>query len=394
MANDVIGGWVDNVASLEKMVAALKGAPVIGLDTEFVRETTFYPQIALMQLATRDGVWLVDPLAFEGTELNPLFEVLKDPASLKILHAAFADQECFYSSYGFTAEPVLDTAVAAALLGYGDNIGLQKLLRHVCGVNLRKGRSRVKWLQRPLSNELVQYAEQDVVFLLDLTEELKRRLEKKGRWEWALAESRVDPKVFEVTPDEMAVKIARGGQIDVPTFNALVLLMRWREERARSANLPRGWVAGNEVLVSLARAKPRSMGELKTFRGISPKEVDRQGDRILDAIEQCKDATGMPPLPDGYDDEAADVEDHALDLLKAYLAFLSAQYQIAPRFLLNSAKARELLFKAEGSMESWIKGGLVTAKSLELVGPDLQAFLIGKKGLGLSGGKVTAFDTN
>ncbi len=388
-----MNGWVDTKAGLDAMAAALASSDIIGIDTEFVRETTFYPQIALIQLASPAGCWLVDPLAFKDEELEPLFQILKSPNSLKVVHAAFADQECLYSSYGFTAEPVLDTAVAAALLGYGDNIGLQKLLRNMCGVNLKKGRSRVKWLQRPLSDELLHYAEQDVLFLLELTTELKRRLEKKGRWDWAIAESRVDAKVFEVTADEMAIKMAKGGQIDEATFRALVMLMRWREDRARHANLPRGWVAGNEVLLSLARAKPRSLQELRTFRGISPKEVDRQGDRILAAIGDSKDGKDLPPLPEAYDDESADVEDHALDLLKAYMAFLSAKFQIAPRFLIQGSKGRELLFKSEGSLESWVASGLLTQRAAELAGNDLQAFLLGKKGLALSGGKVEAVDT-
>jgi len=386
--------WVGGLDDLDRMVETLRHADVIGLDTEFVRETTFYPQIALIQLASKDGIWLLDPLAFEADELQPFFEILKSPKCLKVIHAAFADQECFYSSYGFTAEPVLDTAVAAALLGYGDNIGLQKLLRNVCGVNLRKGRSRVKWLDRPLSDELLSYAEQDVQYLLALTDELKRRLDKKGRWEWAIAESRVDPSVFEVTADDMAVKIAKGGQIDVTTFHSLVLLLRWREERARQANLPRGWVAGNEVLVSLARSKPRSVQELRTFRGISAKEIDRQGERILSAITQAKSTPGLPALPESYDDEGVDVEDHAMDLLKAYIAFLSANLQIATRFILNSSKIRELLLKAEAPLETWIATGILTPKSAELVGQDLKAFLRGKKGLCLAQGKVAAFETN
>ncbi len=385
--------WVETPDQLQDMVDKLKTAEVIGLDTEFVRETTFYPQIALIQIASPAGCWLVDPLAFENQELEPFFEILKSPKILKVIHAAFADQECFYSSYGITAEPVLDTAVAAALLGYGDNIGLQKLLRNVAGINLKKGRSRVKWLERPLSEELLHYAEQDVLHLLPLTEELKKRLDRKSRWEWAIAESRVDPKVFEVTADDMAVKIARGGQIDIQTFHALVLLLRWREERARQANLPRGWVAGNEVLVSLARSKPRSVQELRTFRGISAKEIDRQGERILGAITGSKSPEGLPELPETYDDDGADVEDHALDLLKAYVAFLSAKFQIASRFLLNSSKARELLLKSDSSLEAWVKAGLVTPKAAELVGSELLDFLSGKKGLGLSQGKVTAFET-
>jgi len=385
--------WIHTPEQLVEMCKQLEKADVIGLDTEFVRETTFYPQIALIQLASKDGCWLVDPLAFENHELEPFFEILKSPKILKVIHAAFADQECFYSSYGFTAEPVLDTAVAAALLGYGDNIGLQKLLRNVIGVNLRKGRSRVKWLDRPLSEELLHYAEQDVLYLLQLTDELKRRLDKKGRWEWSIAESRVDPKVFEVTADDMAVKIARGGQIDAHTFHALVLLLRWREERARQANLPRGWVAGNEVLVSLARSKPKSVQELRTFRGISAKEIDRQGERILGAITNSKNAEGLPPLPETYDDGGEDVEDHAMDLLKAYVAFLSAKFQIASRFLLNSSKARELLLKSDQTLDAWVNAGLVTTKSADLVGPELKAFLSGKKGLCLAQGKVTAVDT-
>ncbi|MBY0371047.1 ribonuclease D, partial [bacterium] len=209
--------YIDTPEALEDMVEVLRDQSVIAVDTEFIRETTFFPKMALIQVAAADRVWLIDPVALNADALQPFLEILWNPKILKVLHAAFADQECFYWSYGRVAEPVLDTAVAAALSGYGDNVGLAKLTKDVLRIHLHKGRSRVKWLQRPLPRELLQYAQQDVEFLVELGARMEERLRDKGRWEWALEESYVDPKDFDTPPEEIAHRLAKSGHLDETT---------------------------------------------------------------------------------------------------------------------------------------------------------------------------------
>ncbi len=334
--------FVTDPRKVPAVAEVLAREPVIGIDTEFIRETTFFPKIALIQVGTRNQSWLLDPVALSAQDLQPVLDVFFDKKILKVMHAAFADQEVLYWAYGQVAEPVLDTSVAAALCGFGDNIGLGKLAKEVLRVQLHKGRARVKWLARPLSTELLHYAQQDVEFLVELSDRMRERLEDLGRWEWALEESYVDPLDFDTPPEAIAHRLAKSGHVDETTYLVLQELVRWREERARSANQPRAWVAENEVLMALARSRPKSMQELRSFRGIGPKEIDRNGEVILEAIRAGmrlpKESADLPARTYG-----ADVDSHALDLMKAYLAALSARYQIAPRFLVRSGKVNELI---------------------------------------------------
>lgn len=373
---------------VSEMASVLRANKIIGVDTEFIRETTFFPKIALIQVATRDQSWLLDPTALSKDDLQPFLDVLYDRSILKVMHAAFADQEVLYWSYGQTAEPVLDTAVAAALCGYGDSVGLAKLTKDVLRVHLHKGRARVKWLARPLSNELLHYAQQDVEFLVELAERMEATLRKKGRWDWALEESYINPGDFDTPPEEIAHRLAKSGQLDETTYLVLQELVRWREDRARKSNLPRSWVADNEVLVALARSRPKSVTELRSFRGIGPKEIDRSGDAIMRAIDTGvrtpKDQANLPQR--NY--AAAEVDSHALDLLKAYMALLSAKYEIAPRFLLRTGRAADLVVSCESEPQAWVEKGIVSQSAATVVGRDLKDFLSGKLLLAIQRGRV------
>jgi ribonuclease D len=380
--------FITTASGIDEMVEDLKGVEVIGIDTEFIRETTFFPKIALIQVATRERSWLVDPIPLTKEDLQPFLDVLTNPKVLKVMHAAFADQEVIYWTYGHIAEPVLDTAVAAALCGYGDNVGLAKLTKDVLKVHLHKGRSRVKWLARPLSQELLHYAHQDVEFLVELSAKMEEWLRSKGRWDWALEESYVNPVDFDTPPEDIAHRLAKSGQLDETTYLCLQELVCWREDRARKGNMPRSWVADNEVLIALARSRPKSVGELRSFRGIGPKEIDRSGETILRAIETgSKAPKGDADLP-VRNNAAAEVDSHALDLMKAYLAFLSARYEIAPRFLLRTGRLADLIVFAKEEFKVWVEKGIISQSASEVIGRDLKDFLSGKLLLGLKAGRV------
>jgi ribonuclease D len=219
--------FIDTPNELASFCQQLLNEPIIGVDTEFIRETTFFPRIALIQAATRDEVGLIDPTAFSNEQMAPFVEVLKRPEVLKVFHASHADQECLFWTYGLVAAPVLDTAVAAGLCGMGDSIGLQKLLREVLGIHVPKGRARAKWLNRPLSAELLHYAEQDVAHLVVLTSKLREILVEHERWEWALEESEADSSSFDVSPQEIATKLAKGAHLNKEE-GVLAALVEWR----------------------------------------------------------------------------------------------------------------------------------------------------------------------
>ncbi len=379
---------IETAEELAPVVDALRQETSMGIDTEFIRETTFYPKVALIQVATDKAAWLVDPTTFTPETLKPLLDVLADEKILKIMHAAHSDQECFHTAYQMTIHPVLDSAVAAALLGMGDNLGLGRLLKDLLNINLPKGRARARWLARPLSPELLEYAEHDVLYLVRLGEILIERLKAKGRYEWALEESVVDAAVFDQTPEEMARKIAKSGQIDPNSYCVLVELLAWREGRARRSDLPRAWVADNETIIALSKVKPKSIEELKSFRGLKPKEVEKNGNFILEAVRKGIQAPNHSYPKVHRSPTKTDREEHIVDLILSYISFLGARYEIANRFLLSSQKAYPLWVRAAESPESWVTDGLISSNANALIGNELKALMDGKRGLAIRNGRV------
>jgi ribonuclease D len=379
---------VQNREKVEEMVESLNRETVIGIDTEFIRETTFFPRIALIQVATEKETWLLDPLALKREDLTGFLDVLKNKGILKVMHAAYADQECLYWAYGFLAEPVLDTAVGGALCGYGDNVGLGKLLKEMFRLQLPKGRARAKWLVRPLPKELLHYAEQDVAHLVRLGRALQGELERRNRLDWAMEESTLSVALFEVSPEELARKIARNGQIEGQAFPVLVELLRWRENRAKQANIPRAWVADNDILVALAKVRPESIEELRSFRGLNAKEVERSGATIINAIREGRakpvDETAIPVRQPSSNDR----DDHVMEFIRTYASFLAARHEIALRYLINTNKAIALTQQKSEDEETWVREGILTRRACDLIGSDLKALLEGKRALVLKNGKL------
>lgn len=380
---------ITRAETLKEAMERLKKEPVIGVDTEFIRETSFYPRIALIQLAGQTETMLVDPTVLDKKDLGPLLELLVDPEILKVFHASHSDQECLFWSYGIVANPVLDTSIAAALCGMGDSIGLQKLLREVLGVYVSKGRARAKWLARPLSSELLHYAEQDVAHLVALSVKMKEILDRHQRWNWALEESQVDSAVFNISPEQLAAKMAKGAHLEKEEA-ILTELVTWRELRAREANLPRGWIADNEVLISLARSQPKTIEELKTFRGIHPKELERSGKLIIDSIKRGKELGHDRPVKAKA--ETPRVDPHAIHLLETYLSFLANRSEIMPRFLMNNHQTGQILHHLEKSKEEWVDLGILSIHAAKLIGEDLKDFFSGKKALRIENKRLAILD--
>lgn len=380
-------------SEIEHLSQILEKETVIAVDTEFIRETTFFPKIALIQIGTEKEVYLVDPVKLGEGDFLPLQKILENPQITKVMHAAYSDQECFYWAMGKVAAPVFDTAVAAALLGMGENIGLSKLCRDVLGIHLPKGRARAKWLMRPLPEELLHYAEEDVRHLVRLYKNLHKRLEKRDRVRWVFEEGEVDPRSFEEPPELMAKKIGKNAHLDPRGLAILTELVRWRERRAREANLPRQWVSDNEILLSLARVRPKTLEELKTFRGLNAKEVQRVGTVILEAIQMGEkqslpkeDARPFDPNMFGR------LADHVLDFIHTYMSYLAHHHEISPRFLLTSSQAELLGIYSQGTPEEWIKRGILSERAAELIGNELKGLLDGKKALALKNGELTVLD--
>jgi ribonuclease D len=385
---------IQSPKELAKLAESLASQSIIAFDTEFLRERTFYPQLGLIQVADREQAWLVDPLELSKRDLEPLLDVLTDPKVLKVAHAVEQDQECLYSGYGVVAAPVLDTAVAAALSGYGDQVGLSTLLRKLLNIRLAKGHTRTDWLKRPLPASMAAYALADVDHLVEAGEALLAELDARGRREWALrlSEESSSPARYDPDPEEMARQLALSRRLDALEFTVLRELVRWREERVRKANVPRRWLAEDQVLVKLASARPATPEELSNFRGLGSRMRDFGADSLLKAIRRgaavAPEKRVQPPRRVEPDSE----ESPALAVLKCFVGLLAAEHQVPVRYLVDSDAYVRLLrgrFKTTAELR---KSGLLSPHALDWLGEEIIAFLNGKRGLRLNGPKAVRYE--
>ena len=244
-------------------------APYVTIDTEFMRERTYYAHLCLVQLARpgngEDDAVIVDPLA-AGLELGPLFELLSAPV-LKVFHAARQDVEIFHNLTGEVPHPLFDTQVAAMVCGYGDQVGYETLVRRIAGAEIDKSSRFTDWAHRPLSEKQLSYALADVTHLRPVYERLSQRLEKSGRAPWVAEEMAVltSPETYRVDPDEVWRRIkARSGN---PRFLAIVrALARWREVTAQMRDVPRTRILKDDALVEIAAARPETPEALHKLR--------------------------------------------------------------------------------------------------------------------------------
>lgn len=400
-------GLLSTADEILSLAATLKQHPVIAFDTEFIRESTFFPIVEIIQVATESESWLVDAQAFkksyrsgdpEGYDrgLKPLLDVFTDPKILKVVHAAQGDQECLFTSFGTLATPIVDTAVAASLCGYGDGIGLGKLLKTVIDVTVTKGHARTNWSVRPLPPQLMEYAHADVKYLVLVGKTLLEKLDEAGRKDWALELSArwEDKSLYQCDIEEVAQKLARGGRLSQQGYVALRELVKWREDRVRHLNLPRRWVADDHVLVDLAHVRPKDLAHLSTFRGLNKGELKNSGEAILAALRRGEANTDVlsPKFPK-QSAPSAD-ESQVLEVLKCFVGILADQHKVAAKHLMTTGKLLPLLRNKVASKEDLVKKEILTHDAAELIGDELISMIQGKRALVVKDNQIQILKTD
>jgi ribonuclease D len=295
--------WVATDAALDALVAALHGAPLVAVDTEFIREKTYYPKLCLIQIATDSVTACVDCLA--PLDLTPLFARLFDPASTWVLHSARQDLEVIWQRTQKLPPRLIDTQVAAALAGFPPQVGLEGLLQRTLGIELGESYARTDWSRRPLPEAAFRYALDDVRYLLPAWRQVESQLESLGRLSWQEEDSR---RLLEEPPvaDPLAIWTRLKGVHALPFRGqcAALALVRWREAAAQRSDRPRRWLLADDVLLALAASLPSTQDELGRF--LPPKFAARQGRDLLAALASRSDAEieaivrerGNPQAPD------------------------------------------------------------------------------------------------
>jgi ribonuclease D len=293
---------VTNSKALDAAVAALGAAPRLALDTEFMRERTYYAQPCLIQIASDERCYLVDPLA--GLELQPLFDVLTDRAKPKILHAARQDLEVLLhadprGSRAGLAVPVFDTQVAAALVGLAPQIGYAELVARRLGHSIDKGQTRTDWARRPLSPEQLAYAADDVRHLLELHGALGADLERLGRVAWLREDMTAveDLARYRIDPQDAWRRLKGLGRL-APRQRAIGrALAEWRERRAIASDRPRGWILSDEALIAIAINEPENATGLERVRALPPATARKHGDDLLSIVREAVPAAADEDTP-------------------------------------------------------------------------------------------------
>ncbi len=279
---------VNTPEGLVTLCSRLRSAAWLALDSEFMRERTYYAQLCLLQVATPDVLACVDPLAMD---IAPLLDLIYAPERLKIVHAARQDLEVLYDIRGAVPSNIFDTQIAAAYLGFDDQIGYGALVEAICGVTLAKAHTRTNWAQRPLSDAQLRYAEDDVRYLGAIHAHLSEELNRRGRREWPQAEftALTDPKLYRNDPADAWRRVKNGYQLDAAGQVRLRELCVWREQRARALNLPRSWVVRDPLLYELARRAPAGPAALAAIEGMDTPTVERHGAELSAVLERVRD---------------------------------------------------------------------------------------------------------
>ena len=339
--------YVTDQRALESLCQTLRQSPRLALDTEFVGEDTFVPRLELIQVATATAAAVIDfPAVQSSGSLDAFWELICDTKIEKIVHAGRQDLDLFATHAGQIPKPFFDTQIAAAMVGYGAQVAYANLVQRLHGTRLAKAHTFTNWSARPLSDDQIAYALEDVEFLLSIHTHLQDRLSSLGRLEWVSEEfARLETAVGEKSrePQERYQRI-RGWDTLKPKGAAVLReLAAWREAEARRRNVPRGRVMRDEVLLQLARHPPKSVHELRGLRGVHSSEVDRHGEQLLTTITSV---LALPPSawPAVPRERKQDPESTGIvELLQAVLKALAAEEGIAPTMLATSSDLQTLV---------------------------------------------------
>jgi ribonuclease D len=373
--------YINTQRALDTFVAENTDASVLTIDTEFLREKTYYAQLCLLQMATEKHEVIIDP--FAPLDLKALIPLLVDENIVKVFHAGDQDRAILHQELGVVARPVFDTQRAALLLGLPQQMSLTALVKHYCSVNLRKGESFSDWSQRPLTKTQLAYAADDVRYLPAIYGKMMAELKQAGRLSWLADDFREmeDERRYRIDVNQAWQKLKgisslKGGQLAI-----LQEVAAWRERLAQKRNLPRKWILADELLVEIARRQPDSPESLFGIRGLKEKLGNKWSQELLVAVATAQGRSKEQwPTRECLRGRAANITAR-IDLMNALLHHRAKELRIASSFL---ASHDELVRLATGKHNdlSVLKGWrreLIGEELLRLLAGDLSLSLVGEQ---------------
>lgn len=328
---------IETSAALAEVCERLSKAAFITVDTEFIREKTYYPVLCLIQIASPAEAHCVDPLA-EDIDLTPLFDLMQNKKVLKVFHAARQDIEIFYHLSGAIPAPLFDTQVGAMVCGFGESASYQQLVQELTGVSLDKSMRYTDWSKRPLSAKQVSYALCDVTYLVQVYEKLQASLEKSGRTDWLAEEMEVlnNPATYEVD-DEAIWQRFKCPLAKAQLIHVFAKVCAWRERVAKLKDRPRRHILKDEVLVELAAAHPETEAELEALRAI-PKGFAQShlGMELLEVIKSAMADKSDTYVASSKRKPLTNAQKNLAELVRLLLDVVSSELGVASKVIADS----------------------------------------------------------
>ncbi|WP_342362583.1 ribonuclease D [Terrarubrum flagellatum] len=375
---------ITTTADLSALCQRLAGYPFVTVDTEFLRETTYYPKLCLIQLAGPAEAAIIDPLAPE-LDLAPFFGLMREPGVVKVFHAARQDLEIIWNLGRLVPSPLFDSQVAAMVCGYGDSVSYEQLANDFAKARIDKSSRFTDWSRRPLTNQQLHYAESDVTHLRAVYLALKQQVEEHGRADWLADEMAIlsAPSTYEMKPEEAWQRLK--GRIRKPRELAVLMeVAAWRETEAQTRDVPRSRVLKDDALSDLAVRAPKTLEAMADLRSL-PKgfERSRAGAELLEAVKRGldRDPKSLPMLERP---RARNGSGGTVDLLKVLLKVIADQARVAPKIIATVDELDDLASDDNADvacMKGWRR---------ELFGDKALALKHGHVALSLHNGDVVA----
>ena len=379
---------ITETADLRAFTAELEKGPYVAIDTEFMRDQTYWPKLCLIQAAGTDSAAIIDPFS-PDLDLKPFYHLLAAKNVVKVFHAARQDIEIFHHQGGVIPEPLFDTQIAAMVCGFGEAASYETLVRKITKAEIDKSARFTDWSRRPLSKRQLEYALADVTHLRLVYHALAKELEKTGRASWVEEEEAIlkDPEIYRLDPGE-AWRRLKPRSTNKRFFAVLVGVAAWREIEAQTRDVPRNRILKDEALLEIAAHPPVNAEALSEIRALPNGYANsRSGKALVAAVKDALEG----PLPEGMP-----VQEHrrgrepspaALDLLKTLLRLRSHEYRVAPRLVASSDELERLAAgEDEGvpALHGW---------RAEVFGVDAVALREGRLAIALENGEAVVIET-
>ena len=345
--------WVDKNDEFPALARTLQSQALIGVDTEFLRERTFFPKLCLLQLAAAGDIWCIDTL--RGGSLEQLVPALTATTTRKVIHAARQDLEAFYLRTKRVISPVFDTQIAAGCVGMKPQVGYAELVKTLLDVTISKGQTRTDWSKRPLTREQLEYATDDVLYLGEIAERLNERLKELRRDHWAAEDCAAleDPLLYEPDPATAWERVRGIHQLDPKPRARAKSVAVWREKLARERDLPRAWIISDAALFAVAHANPSSRASLGALHDLPPNFNEVFAADLLKTLQETSSipVTDMDP---GQESRPTPAQKALIDRLAKIVDARAAALQVSAELL---APRGELKALALGKRDSHALAG-------------------------------------